>query len=438
MYEAWSPNILRFVQAGGVFVLSERLISTTLSYTVQHGSLKVIFANGQERLFGNGEDPSVTIRFSDSAAQRALCLNPELHFGELYVDGRMTVEQGTFMELLQLLLQDNHGEFKSLPLASIRRLRKLILNLKRTNKPIASKRNVEHHYNLNGQLYDLFLDADRQYSCAYFERSDMTLDEAQLSKKRHIVAKLMTDAEHDVIDIGCGWGGMALYLARTANVRSVTGVTLSTEQLDVAKKRMIEASVGNKVSFRLEDYRETRGKFDRIVSVGMFEHVGIADYPAFFDTCSRLLKDDGVILLHAIGRSGQPFPTNEWITKYIFPGGHLPVLSELTPVIEKSGLIITDIEILRLHYATTLRIWRERFMARRDEAKALYDERFCRIWETYLSMSEAAFLWEDVVVFQIQMTKRNDTLPITRDYIHEREQHLRKKEQLGKLKQPMS
>lgn len=417
-------------------VLSERIISIALAQTIQHGTLEVDFANGIKRRFGNDEDPSVAIRFADTAAQRALCINPELHFGELFMDERIFIERGSFMDLLQLLLQDNRGNFASLPLASIRRLRKLILNLKRTNRPSASRHNVEHHYDLDGRLYSLFLDADRQYSCAYFDRPDLTLDEAQLSKKRHIVAKLMIDPDHDVLDIGCGWGGMALYIAQTANARSVTGVTLSTEQLNVAKQRMAKAGVEDKVSFRLEDYRKTRGKFDRIVSVGMFEHVGINNYPDFFGQCFKLLQDDGVILLHCIGRSGQPFPTNEWMTKYIFPGGHLPVLSELAPVIEKSGLIITDLEVLRLHYASTLRIWRERFMARREKAKALYDERFCKMWEAYLAMSEAAFLWEDVVVFQIQMTKHNDTLPITRDYIYERERHLRRKEkEVGALQE---
>lgn len=419
-------------------MISERIISMALGGSVRNGTLNVIFAKGTFKSFGNGEDPTVTIRFTDQAAQRALCLNPELQFGELYMDGRLLIEKGTLMELLQLLLQDSRGDFDNMPLSSIRRLRKLVLNLKRTNKPAASKRNVEHHYDLDARLYSLFLDADRQYSCAYFDRPDLTLDEAQLAKKRHIVAKLMVDPDHDVLDIGCGWGGMALYLAQTANARSVTGVTLSEEQLALARQRMVKADIEHKVSFRLEDYRETKGKFDRIVSVGMFEHVGIKDYPDFFGQCHNLLQDDGVMLLHCIGRSGQPYPTNEWITRHIFPGGHLPTLSELTPFIEKSGLIITDVEILRLHYASTLRVWRERFMAQRDKAKALYDERFCRMWEAYLAMSEAAFLWEDVVVFQIQMTRRNDTLPITRDYMYERERHLKQKEKEVGALQPIT
>lgn len=418
-------------------MLSERIIKAALSHTVKHGTLKVIFARGKERVFGDGSDPKVTFRFADHAAERALSLNPELAFGELYMDGRLIVEQGSLFELLQLVLQDSRGEFDDLPFGSLRRLRKLLLGMKRTNKPEASKRNVEHHYDLDGRLYSLFLDADRQYSCAYFDRPDLTLDEAQLAKKRHIVAKLMTGPGHDVLDIGCGWGGMALYLALAAEVRSVTGVTLSKEQLDVALGRMNRAGIENKVSFRLEDYRQTKGKFDRIVSVGMFEHVGLADYPDFFSKSASLLKSDGVMLLHTIGRFGQPYPTNEWITKYIFPGGHLPTLSELTPAVEKSGLIITDIEVLRLHYASTLKVWRERFMERREEAKALYDERFCRMWEAYLAMSEASFRWEDTVVFQIQMTKRNNTLPITRDYIAEREKQLREKEAIVTGQPPM-
>lgn len=413
-------------------MLSERIIKAALSHTVKHGTLKVIFSGGTERIYGNGSEPKVTFRFADHAAERALGLNPELAFGELYMDGRLIIEEGSLFDLLQLVLQDSRGEFDDLPLGSLRRLRKKLLGLKRTNKPDASKRNVEHHYDLDGRLYSLFLDADRQYSCAYFEKPDQTLEEAQLAKKRHIVAKLLAGPGHDVLYIGCGWGGMALYLALAAGVRSVTGVTLSKEQLDVALNRVNRAGVEDKVKLKLEDYRDIKGKFDKIVSVGMFEHVGLAGYPGFFSKCANLLRNDGVVLLHTIGRFGQPYPTNEWITKYIFPGGHLPTLSELMPAIEKSGLIVTDIEVLRLHYASTLRIWRERFMKRREEAKALYDERFCRMWEAYLAMSEASFLWEDTVVFQIQMTKRNDALPITRDYIQERESQLRNQEQAVK------
>jgi cyclopropane-fatty-acyl-phospholipid synthase len=415
-------------------MLSERLLTVAFERAVTHGSLTVTLAKGQRLVFGDGTEPKVSIRFADRAAQRALCLNPELAFGELYMDGRLIIEEGSILDLLQLILQDTRGELHDLPLNPLRRFRNW-LHARKERAPHAennasrSKQNVAHHYDLSAKLYDLFLDSDRQYSCAYFERPDANLEEAQLSKKRHIAAKLMVDKGHSVLDIGSGWGGLGLYMAGAGGAKTVRGVTLSEEQLALSRRRAIEAGLSERVKFELEDYRSTTGSFDRVVSVGMFEHVGLSSYDAYFQAARRLLKEDGVMLLHTIGRTGIPAPTNEWITKYIFPGGHLPTLSEMMPAIERAGLIVTDVEVLRLHYAHTLRAWRERFVAHWEEAKALYDERFCRMWECYLAMSESAFLWQDAVIFQLQLARRNDVVPITRDYIAEREKKLREAEQ---------
>ena len=402
-------------------MLTDRLLKIAFSRAVRRGSLELTTAKGLQFVFGDGTAPHVAIRFTDEGAQRDICLNPELKLGELFMEGRLLIERGSIYDLLQLLLQDTHGDLSKLPLSRLWRLRSAFRVWHDRNDTSRAKHNVAHHYDLDSRLYELFLDADRQYSCAYFETPDQTLDEAQLAKKRHIAAKLFVEPGHDVLDIGAGWGGLALYLAKVAGARSVKGITLSEEQLGIARQRAQEAGLQGQVRFELEDYRATQGQFDRIVSVGMFEHVGRAFYDSYFQSCHRLLKDDGVMLLHTIGRSGTPAPTNEWITRYIFPGGHLPTLSELAPAIERAGLVVTDLEVLRLHYASTLRAWRERFLARQDDAKRLYDERFCRMWECYLAMSEAAFRFEDAVVFQVQLTKRNDTLPMTRAYIAERE-----------------
>jgi len=380
-------------------MLSEKLLDLAFTRAVKHGSLEMTTAGGRRFTFGGGTEPQVSIRFTDAAAQMALCLHPELKLGELYVDGRLVIENSTVLDLLQLLLQDTHGELDELPLHRLRKIRARMMR-RAENNATRSKRNVAHHYDLDGRLYSLFLDSDRQYSCAYFDHPDVSLEEAQMVKKRHIAAKLMIDPGHSVLDIGSGWGGMGLYLAQVAGAGSVKGVTLSEEQLEASRKRSATACLQDRVQFELQDYRVTKGSFDRIVSVGMFEHVGVSSYDAYFQISQNLLKADGVMLLHTIGRSGTPYPTNPWITKYIFPGGHLPVLSEIMPAIERAGLAVTDVEILRLHYAFTLKAWRERFMAHREEVLRLYDERFCRMWECYLAMSESAFRWQDAVVFQ--------------------------------------
>jgi cyclopropane-fatty-acyl-phospholipid synthase len=394
---------------------------------VQEGTLEVETAAGTRFAVGDGTGEPVAIRFADRAAERKLVLNPALAFGELYVDGRIAVTRGSIYGVLaltacNLALQDPPGIARALT-----RIRTALRRLKQRNNAWRARRNVAHHYDLDGRLYDLFLDADRQYSCAYFERPDQSLDDAQLAKKRHIAAKLVVEPSQSVLDIGCGWGGLALYLADLCGAE-VTGVTLSEEQVGIAKERAQERGLDTRVKFRLQDYRAVAEQFDRIVSVGMFEHVGVGYYGAFFKKVAEILADDGVMLLHSIGRVDGPGATNPWMEKYIFPGGCVPALSEVLPAIERAGLVVTDIEILRLHYAETLRAWRERFLARREEAKAVYDERFCRLWEFYLAASECAFRHSGLMVFQIQLVKRQESVPLTRDYIGQREAALRAKE----------
>jgi cyclopropane-fatty-acyl-phospholipid synthase len=292
------------------------------------------------------------------------------------------------------------------------------------NVKLRSRRNVAHHYDLDGRLYALFLDADRQYSCAYFEYPEQSLDDAQLAKKRHLAAKLLPRHDQRVLDIGSGWGGLGLYLAEMCGTR-VTGVTLSQEQHKLSRARAEEKGLSGRVDFRLQDYRDIEEQFDRIISVGMFEHVGVGYYDAFFQKCADLLADDGVMMLHSIGRSEGPGITNPWIAKYIFPGGYIPALSEVLPAIERAGLLVDDVEILRLHYAETLKIWRERFLAHREEVERLYDARFVRMWEFYLASSEMSFREQNMMVFQLQLTKRQGVVPITRDYIMREEARLR-------------
>jgi cyclopropane-fatty-acyl-phospholipid synthase len=300
----------------------------------------------------------------------------------------------------------------------------LFRRVQQFNPRSRSRRNVAHHYDLDGRLYKLFLDADQQYSCAYFETAHQSLDDAQLAKRRHLAAKLLVEPGANVLDIGCGWGGLALYLAEIAGAH-VTGITLSQEQYARAQQRAAERGRAQDAVFRLEDYRDVAGRFDRIVSVGMFEHVGVVHYDTFFRKCANIVSDDGVFVLHTIGRSGTPSVTNPWIAKYIFPGGYIPALSEVLPAIQRARLVVTDVEILQLHYAETLKAWRERFLAHREDAERLYDARFVRMWEFYLAASEMAFRESDMVVFQIQMAKRKGVVPQTRDYLGREEARLR-------------
>ncbi len=407
----------------------ERVLATSIARLIRSGRLTMTMPSGTVHGFGDGGAPDVAARLTDAAAVRQLLTRPSLRLGELYMDGRLVIERGSIYDFLTLVMGNAPGQRNLLGPAIGQRMRAFLERLSGRNDILRSRDNVAHHYDLDGRLYDLFLDADKQYSCAYFDESEGDLDDAQRAKKRHIAAKLAIDSNHSVLDIGCGWGGMALYLAEYAQARHVTGITLSREQLAIARERAATAGLEERLHFALEDYREIEGPYDRIVSVGMFEHVGLRDYATYFRQCARLLADDGVALIHTIGKTAPPGPVNPWIAKYIFPGGRLPSLSEVTPAIEASGLRVTDVEILRLHYAETLRRWRERFMARHEEAKALYDERFCRMWEFYLAASEAAFRFEHLVVFQIQLAKRVDTLPMTRDYIADNEALLREREE---------
>jgi cyclopropane-fatty-acyl-phospholipid synthase len=336
--------------------------------------------------------------------------------------GQLRMEQGRIYELLEVLLSNlqyqSQPRWTSGPSAARYALRRVA----QFNPARRAQRNVAHHYDIDDDIYQLFLDQDRQYSCAYFTDSD-DLDEAQLAKKRHIVAKLAVEPGQRVLDIGSGWGGLGLYLAKAAGC-DVTGVTLSREQLKFSRERVLKEGIGRSVRFEFRDYRKVTGRFDRIVSVGMFEHVGVNHYGAFFRKVRDLLTENGVALIHTIGRSEPPSVTNPFIAKYIFPGGYIPALSEVTSAIERAGLVISDVEVLRLHYAETLRAWRQRFLANWERAAAIRDEVFCRMWEFYLAGSETAFRYQDLVVFQIQLIKRNQALPITRDYMFDDERRL--------------
>ena len=390
---------------------------------VKRGQLQVTTSRGTGFTVGDGTGTRVAVRFTSPRAERAVLLNPELKLGEAYMDGTFVVEQGSIADFFQLILsQDrmNKGPRWARPRA---RARHQWRRLQQHNPRRRAQRNVSHHYDLDARLYSLFLDSDRQYSCAYFESPTATLDDAQLAKKRHLAAKLLLrDPGKRVLDIGSGWGGLALYLAQVAGAR-VTGITLSHEQLDIARGRAGEQSLD--VEFRMQDYRDVTERYDRIVSVGMFEHVGVGYYPAFFRKSARMLADDGVMVLHSIGRSEGPSSTNPWISKYIFPGGYIPALSEVLPAIERAGLLVTDIEILRLHYAETLKAWRERVLAHREQVERLYDARFVRMWEFYLAGAEMSFREQNLMVFQIQLAKRQGIVPITRGYIAEEEERLR-------------
>jgi cyclopropane-fatty-acyl-phospholipid synthase len=399
----------------------DRLLFVFLRQFIRRGSLSVTTAGGRICRFGDGTGSPIAVRFTSASAQRGVLLDPELKLGEAYMDGTLAVEQGSIADLLGLLLTQERlgGRNWALP----RLVRYLFRRLQQFNLRSRSRSNVAHHYDLDGRLYSLYLDADQQYSCAYFETPDQSLDDAQLAKKRHLAAKLRLPSGARVLDIGCGWGGLALYLAEIAGAQ-VTGITLSQEQYQRATSRAQERGRRD-VRFELVDYRDVGGRFDRIVSVGMFEHVGVGFYDAFFSKCAKLLAEDGIALLHTIGRCRPPGITNPWIAKYIFPGGYIPALSEVLPVIERNGLIVTDVEVLQLHYAETLKAWRERFLAHRDEVLRLYDQRFVRMWEFYLASSEMAFRRGDMVVFQIQMTKQKGIIPATRDYVAREEARLR-------------
>lgn len=395
------------------------LLSRLLDHLIRVGSLTVIDAKGTPHHFGNraSDEPPLIVRLHDRALHYRLFLNTQMAAGEAYMDGTLTIENGTIYDLLLLVSQNvervGWHDFNNFTATCGRIARRLY----QFNPVEKSRRNVAHHYDLSGQLYEKFLDADQQYSCAYFRSMDDDLETAQENKKKLIEQKLLLQPGQRILDIGSGWGGLSLHLAKAQKDIRVDGLTLSQEQLKVSREKARQAGLEDRVRFHLKDYREHQGQYDRIVSVGMFEHVGLSHYPEFFTKMNEQLKDDGIALLHTIGRTQGPGRTDPWIRKYIFPGGYAPALSEIVSVSEQTDLITTDIEVLRLHYAETLRHWRRRFMANRSHFISLYDERFCRMWEYYLAASEVSFRHLGSVVFQLQLTKRQDAVPLTRDYL---------------------
>lgn len=393
------------------------LVNGLFRRLIKVGTLLITDAEGREHRYqGEIPGPSIHVRFHTKSMERRLFWNGSMALGEGYMDRWWSVVDGSLYDCLDLIGRNIEIAGQPRLHALLQKLSYPVRLFQQFNVAGRSRRNVAHHYDLSRELYELFLDTDKQYSCAYFRHPDDSLETAQENKKRHIAAKLRLEPGQRVLDIGCGWGGLALHLAREHDVE-VTGLTLSEEQLAVARKRADNLGLEKRVEFQLRDYRNQEGTFDRIVSVGMFEHVGVAFYSKYFGKVHELLAPDGVALLHTIGRMEGPSTTDPWIRRYIFPGGYLPSPSELTGAIETSGLWLTDLEVLRLHYADTLRHWRERFLDNRDRAVKLYDERFCRMWEYYLAISEVSFRFLRNCVFQAQLSRRLDAAPLTRDYM---------------------
>jgi len=401
-----------------------RWLDRLMAKVIRQGRLEVTWSDGRVTAYGSGGGRVTRVEFRDRATEWAVLVNPELAIGEAYMDGSLVFPDDGLLDFLILLYESWSALNKQPFYRALSRLRFVTRRVAQNNSPMRARRNIKHHYDLDGRLYRLFLDSDMQYSCAYFERPEESLEEAQWAKKRHLASKLALGPGQKVLDIGSGWGGLGLFFADYFGV-DVTGVTLSAEQHKVSNDRARAQNLDAHARFELKDYRTLDTTFDRIVSVGMFEHVGAARYREFFTAAQELLKPDGVMVLHSIGRFGPPAATNPWIAKYIFPGGYIPALSEVLQAVEMVGLHVTDVEILRLHYAETLKAWRERFRAHWDEAAAIYDERFCRMWDFYLAGSEAAFRSSDMMVFQLQLVRDRDVLPLTRDYMVEAENAFR-------------
>lgn len=397
------------------------LLHAVFRRLIKKGVVTLIEADGSRHIFGTPDAsfPEIVVRFNDRRVAFDIVRGPRLGFAEGFMDGRISFEQGDIMDFVGLIRANNPWE-KGLDIERKGPIRRAFKRVARRWNQInfrrQSKRNVAHHYDLSGKLYDLFLDRDRQYSCAYFTDPAISLEQAQEDKNAHIAAKLALSPGLKVLDIGCGWGGMALYLHKHYGV-DVLGITLSEEQLEVARKRAAEAGVADNVRFELRDYRDLSGSFDRIVSVGMFEHVGVPNYREFFRKCHNLLTADGVMLLHTIGRMGGPGSTDAFTRKYIFPGGYIPALSEILEGSEPNKMIATDVEVLRLHYAFTLQEWYRRTVAAREQIEALYDARFFRMWTLYLAGAATVFQHGGMVNFQIQYARSRHALPITRDYM---------------------
>ncbi|MWV28357.1 SAM-dependent methyltransferase [Aurantiacibacter rhizosphaerae] len=408
------------------------LIDRLIGNAIDHGTLKLTQANGRSATYGtpHPDYPDVEIRLADSKVIRDIALDTKLGVGEAYMDGRIIIERGDIMELIELVRRNRPWEAKGKfgRLAPHRRALKRMAFIKDSfNNPFKSKDNVAHHYDIGNDLYKLMLDEEHmQYSCGYWPHDDMTLGEAQEAKLAHIAAKLMLEPGNHVLDIGCGWGGMAIFLASRADVR-VTGITLSEEQLALARERAEAAGVADKVTFELIDYRDLAARgdtFDRIVSVGMFEHVGVPQYETFFRDCARMMTGDGVMLLHTIGRFGRPVAAEAFTRKYIFPGGYIPALSQMMEPSQRVKLMATDVEVLRVHYAKTLREWYARCVEHREKIIAMFDERFYRMWMFYLAGAVSTFEWGGLCNFQVQYCRNRYTLPLTRAYIEEAERKL--------------
>lgn len=394
------------------------ILSRLLRQLIRRGSLRLVFPDGTEQQFGDGAPPRVAVALHDAGIARKLVINPYLYLGEGYTDGRITIEGDDLHGLLELALTNIESGNERGWYSLRKRLRASLRAVQQFNPLGRARQNVAHHYDLSDDLYTLFLDPDRQYSCAYFRTPQDTLEQAQAQKKAHIAAKLLLRPGMRVLDIGCGWGGMALTLAREHGVH-VTGITLSERQHRMATDRAAGAGLGpDRVTFALKDYRAMTGRFDRIVSVGMFEHVGAPHFQTYFNKVQSLLEPDGVALIHTIGRMDPPGATNPWIAKYIFPGGYVPAMSEVLAAIERSALWTTDVEIWRLHYAMTLRHWHDRFVANQHKLGDGHDARFSRMWRYYLTASEAAFRHSGQVVFQFQLTRDRHAVPLTRDYLY--------------------
>lgn len=404
------------------------MLYAKLQRLIRFGSLTVTWPNGRAVRFGPKDPmaigPDVAVRLIGALTPLKLAIHPDLFLGEAYMDGRLRLERGTLWDLFDLIGRNVLGTSYGQDGALLRFGRPILNWITQSNSRRQARQNASYHYDLSDDLYRLFLDKDMQYSCAYFARPDMTIDEAQAAKKSHLAAKLRLSPGQRILDIGCGWGGLALSLAQAENV-DVLGITLSTEQLNVARERAKQLGLSHRVSFELIDFRDVRGPFDRIVSVGMFEHVGVPNYTKFFEQISRLLAPGGIAVLHAIGRMHGPSTTSHWIQKYIFPGGYVPALSQVIPRIEDAGLWITDLEVLRLHYANTLKLWREKFLSQRSAAAKVYDERFCRMWEFYLVVSEMSFRYGGFMIFQTQLAAGIDNVPLTRDYLFEAERDVK-------------
>ena len=379
---------------------------------------ELIDSNLKKYVIGNPiKEKPIVIKLLDQKLMQKLLINPDLYFGEAYMDGSLVIENGTLTEFLELAFKNiGRGNINSYG-AIIKKIRGTFGYLTNLNKIIKSKENVAHHYDISEKLYDLFLDENRQYSCAYFKNDNDTLEQAQSNKIVHIIKKLNIQPNQKVLDIGSGWGTLALAIAKKTNA-TVTGITLSENQFEYSNNKAKEMNLSNQVDFKLIDYRQLNEKFDRVVSVGMFEHVGRNFYKTYFNTVFKLLSEKGIALIHTIGSSMPPRDPQPWIQKYIFPGGYTPSLSEVAKPIEKSGLIVSDIEVLRMHYAHTLRNWKERFLSKKETVLGMFDEKFFRMWEFYLASCEMAFKWGDQVVFQLQLSKDNISVPNTRDYIY--------------------